>query len=78
MDIEGSEVHLLNAADNIFNCMKEYLIEIHNEDLLFMLQKKCTANSFEIVSIGPEAHAQTTPPYLAHIKKTQKTHIILM
>jgi hypothetical protein len=69
LDIEGSEIHLFSVADNVFCSVQEYLIEVHNEDLLRMLRKKCDVNGFEIVSLGSQSPSNPMPPYIINIRK---------
>ena len=50
-DIEFAEIHLFNVPDAIFARVPEYLIEVHSDALLHMLEAKCARCGFEIVSI---------------------------
>ncbi len=68
MDIEGSEIHLFNVARSIFGSVQEYLIEVHNENLLGRL-KECAVHGFEVVAIGPPSPSDTPPPYIVHLRK---------
>ena len=76
MDIEGSEIHLFQAVDRVFGSVQEYLIEVHNNDLLKMLKEKCAVNSFEVINIRPQSPSDAMPPYIVYVRKINDILII--
>jgi len=49
IDCEGCENNLINASDEIFCLVPEYMIETHGEEITENMIKKLTGNGYEIV-----------------------------